>query len=65
MGVQWDCMSAVYRLQDTVIREVLYNTVIEFSMPMKPYRLIKMCLNRTYSEVLMNNNLSYTFPIHL
>jgi hypothetical protein len=27
--------------------KVLYNIVIEFGVPMKPVRLIKMCLNET------------------
>jgi hypothetical protein len=32
-----------------VRREVLYNIVTEFGMPMKLVRLIKTCLNETYS----------------
>jgi hypothetical protein len=31
----------------SVRREVLYNILIEFGLPMKPVRLIKMCLNET------------------
>jgi hypothetical protein len=36
----------------------LYNILIEFEVPMKLVRLIKMCLNETYSKHLSNN-----FPI--
>jgi hypothetical protein len=35
---------------DSVRREVLYNIFIEFGVTMKLVRLIKMCLNETYSE---------------
>jgi hypothetical protein len=35
---------------ESVRREVLYNIVIEFGVPMKLVRLIKMCLNETYSK---------------
>jgi hypothetical protein len=36
---------------DSVKREVLYNTLLEFGVPKKLVRLIKMCLNETYSKV--------------
>jgi hypothetical protein len=32
---------------DSVKREVLYNILLEFDIPKKPVRLIKMCLNET------------------
>jgi hypothetical protein len=47
-----------------VKREVLYNILIEFGEPIKPFRLIKMCLNKTYSKVHIGKNLSEGFPIH-
>jgi hypothetical protein len=46
-----------------VRREVLYNILIEFGVPMKLVRLIKMCLNETYSKVCICNLLSESFPI--
>jgi hypothetical protein len=33
---------------DSVKREVLYNILIEFGIPVKLVRPIKMCLNETY-----------------
>jgi len=44
-------------------REVSYNIHIDFGIPMKIVRLIKMCLNETYSKVLTGKNLSDAFPI--
>jgi hypothetical protein len=32
-------------------REVLYNILLEYGIPKKPVRLIKMCLNETCSTV--------------
>jgi hypothetical protein len=46
-----------------VRREVLYNILIEFGIPMKLVRLIKMCLNETYSKVCVGIYLSDSFPI--
>jgi hypothetical protein len=43
--------------------EVLYNILIEFGVPMKLVRLIKMCLNKTYSKVRIGKHLSESFPI--
>jgi hypothetical protein len=36
---------------DSVEREVLYNILLEFGIPKELVRLIKMCLNETYSKV--------------
>jgi hypothetical protein len=36
---------------DSVKREALYNILLEFGIPKKLVRLIKMCLNETYSKV--------------
>jgi hypothetical protein len=48
---------------DSVKREVLYNILLEFSVLKKLVRLIKMCLNETYSKVHIGKVLSDTFPI--
>jgi hypothetical protein len=45
------------------MEEVLYNYLIEFGVLMKLVRLIKMCLNETYSEVCIGKHLSDMFPI--
>jgi hypothetical protein len=48
---------------DSVRREVLYNILIEFVIPMKLVWLIKMCLSETYSRVRVGKHLCETFPI--
>jgi hypothetical protein len=48
---------------DSVRREVLYNILIEFGGPLKLVRLLKMCLNETYSKVCIGKRLSSTFAI--
>jgi hypothetical protein len=51
---KWEFNETVHQLfidfkkaYDSVRREVLYNILIEFGIPMKSVRLIKMCLNET------------------
>jgi hypothetical protein len=39
----------------------LYNIVIEFDIPVKLVRLIKICLNETYSRVCIEKHLSDMF----
>jgi hypothetical protein len=48
---------------DSIQREVLYNILLEFGIPKKLVRLIKMCLNETYSKVRIGKLLSDKFPI--
>jgi sorting nexin-29 len=61
---------AVYQLfvdfknaYDSVVREVLYSILIEFGVPVKLVRLIKMCSNVTYNKVRIGKHLSDNFPI--
>jgi len=46
---------------DSVRREVLYNILIDFGIPMKLERLIKMFLNEMYSRVWVGKHLSDMF----
>jgi hypothetical protein len=48
---------------DSIKREVLYNILLEFGVPKKLVRLIKMCLNETYSKIRIGKLLSDKFPI--
>ena len=67
---KWKYNEAVHQLfidfkkaYDSVRREVLYNILIEFGIPKKLLRLIKMCLTETYSRVWVGKNLSDMSPI--
>jgi hypothetical protein len=46
-----------------VRREILYNILIEFGIPMKLVILIKLYLNEAYSKVHIGKHLSDSFPI--
>jgi len=70
LEINWEYNEAVHQLftdfkkaYDSVKREVLYNILIEFLIPMKLVRLIKMCLRETYSRVQVGKHLSDMFPI--
>jgi hypothetical protein len=47
----------------SIKREVLYNILLEFGILKKLVRLIKMCLNETYSKVCISKLLSDKFHI--
>jgi hypothetical protein len=48
---------------ESLRREVLYNPLIEFEVPMKVFQLIRMCLNETYSKDCIGKHLSDSLPI--
>jgi hypothetical protein len=67
---KWEHNEAVHQLiidfkkaYNSVRREALYSILIEFGIPKKLVRLIKMCLIETYSRVWVGKNLSDMFPI--
>jgi hypothetical protein len=67
---KWEYSGAVHQLfidfkkaHDSVKREVLYNIMLEFGVTKKLIRLIKVCLNETYSKVRVGKLLSDNFPI--
>jgi hypothetical protein len=69
---KWDYNEAVHQLfidfkkaYDSVRREVLYGNLIEFVIPRKLLRLIKMCLSETYNRVRVGKHLSDTFRINI
>jgi hypothetical protein len=51
------------KVYDSFRKEILYNNLIQFGGPMKLLRLIKTCLNETYSKVQIGNYLSHNFLI--
>jgi hypothetical protein len=67
---QWEYNETVHQLfidfkkaYDSVRREVLYNILIQFGVPIKLVRLIKKRLNETHSTVHIGKHLSDSFPI--
>ncbi|KAJ4432402.1 hypothetical protein ANN_21021 [Periplaneta americana] len=68
---KWEYTGTVHQLfidfkkaYDSVKREILYDILIEFGIPKKLVRLIKMCLSETYSRVRIAQFLSDAFPVH-
>jgi hypothetical protein len=67
-GEKWEYNERVHQLfidfkkaYDSVRREVLYNIHTE----LKLVRLIKMCLNETFSKVCIGKHLPDSFPIQI
>jgi hypothetical protein len=53
------------RAYDSVKREILYNILLEFGIPKRLVKLIKMCLNETYRKVHVGELFSDTYPIQI
>jgi hypothetical protein len=51
------------KAHDSVRRKTLYNILTEFDIHMKLARLIKMCLNESYSRARVGNYLPIMLPI--
>jgi hypothetical protein len=67
---KWEYTETVHQLfidfkkaYDSVRREVLYKILTEFGVPVELIRLIKICLNETYSKIHIGKHLYDTFPI--
>jgi len=67
---KWEYNEEVHQLfidfkktYDSVRREVLCKILLEFGIPRKLVRLIKMSLTETYSRVRVGENVSDRFPI--
>ena len=67
---KWEHNETVHQLfidfkkaYDSVRREALYNILIEYGIPKRLVRLIKMCLTETYGRARVGKNLSEMFPI--
>jgi hypothetical protein len=56
----WFFCRCVY---DSVTSEILYSILIEFGVPMKLVRLIKMYLNEMCNRVHIAKHLSDNFPV--
>jgi len=62
---KWECNAEVHQLivdfkkaYDSVRREVLYKILLEFGIPRKLVRLIKMSLTEKYSRVGVGKNVT-------
>jgi uncharacterized protein Yka (UPF0111/DUF47 family) len=67
---KWEYNETVHQLfidfkkaYDSFRKEILYNILNEFIVPMNVEKLIKMCLNETCSIVRVGKHLSDIFPI--
>jgi hypothetical protein len=64
--VQWDSVIGIYqsKMCDLVRREVMFIVLIDFDVPMKPIRLMKICVNETCWRIYVSQYMSDVFCIH-
>jgi hypothetical protein len=64
-GKKWEYNEIVHQLFVDFKKawEVLYSILVEFGVPMKLVRLVKMCINETCSKIHIGKHLSVKFPI--
>jgi hypothetical protein len=55
----------IKKAYDSVRREVLYNILIDFSIPLKLVWLTEMSVNGNQNEVRISKHLFDTLPIHI
>jgi hypothetical protein len=60
-GMVYQLYIDIKKSYDSVKKEVLYNILLEYVIPKKLVKLIKMCLNETYSKVCAGNIFSIHF----
>ena len=65
---KWEYSEAVHQLfidlkkdYDSVRKNVFYDIIIGFGFPMELVRLIKMCLNETFSKGRLRKHLSVSY----
>jgi hypothetical protein len=51
------------KICDSVRGKVFYCALTEFGLPIKIFRLIKVCLSETYSDICIGKHLTDTFPV--
>jgi hypothetical protein len=51
-GIMRQLFTDFKKAYDSVMSEVLYNILVESGVPLKLVRLIKMCLNKTYINIV-------------
>jgi hypothetical protein len=72
MEKKWKYNETVHKIfidfkegQDSFRREILYNILIDFWVPVKLVTCINTCLNEAYSKMHICKNFSNMFPIKI
>ena len=59
----YSALDKYLRKNGNSMKKFIYKILLEFDIPRKPVRLIKMSLTETYSRVRVDKNVSDKFPI--